>query len=205
MLITVTGLDPSLRNFGLAKGTYDTDTEILDIDAIFTQVTEAENGKTVRKSSDDLRCANLLVTTMQKWIADSDAIFAEIPSGSQSARGSFSNGICLGVMGSVGAIGDFGGKLVQVNPLEVKRAAVGSKNASKEEMVMWASQKFPKLPWVYGKSGKYKGIISIDKNEHMADACAAINAGIQTDEFRSLVQVLKRFESSQKSARQYNS
>lgn len=190
MLIKVAGIDPSLRNTGLAKGTYNVLTGELDITGIYTQKTEAENGKTVRKSSDDLRCANLLVEATHKWIEGSHAVFAEIPSGSQSARGSFSNGICLGVLGSIGYFSGYEGRLIQVNPLEVKRAATGAKNASKEEMIEWAHEKFPHLSWVITKAGKNKGELS-PQNEHMADAVAAINAGVKTDEFRTLVSVIK--------------
>lgn len=192
MLLKVAGLDPSLRNFGLAKGQFDITTSALTMRGIDTIRTENESGKTVRKSSDDLRCASLLHGGAQAWIADAAAVFAEVPSGSQSARGSFSNGVCLGVLAGLGA------KLIQVNPLEVKRAAVGSKNASKEEMVEWAVEKFPELPWIIAKSGKFKGKPSVDQNEHMADACAAINAGVQTDEFKSLVRMLASLSSSQK-------
>ncbi len=198
MLIEVGGLDPSLRNFGLARGVYDTETNELSIEHIRTQVTEAEEGKTVRKSSDDLRCASLLVDAMHGFITTCSAVFAEIPSGSQSARGSFSNGICLGVMGSVGVTGAFKGRLIQVNPLEVKRAATGSKHAGKDEMIEWAMKKWPNLPWIVTKSGVNKGQPS-PKNEHMADACAAINAGIKTDEFKSLLQLLKMLSQQQSS------
>lgn len=196
MKIKIAGLDPSLRHFGLAKGVYDISTGEYIITDIFTQDTESEAGKTVRKSSDDLRCANLIVDKLHKWIDGCGAVFAEIPSGSQSARGSFSNGICLGTLGSVGAVGNFKGKLIQVSPTEVKKAAIGSKVASKEEMVEWASEKFPHLPWVKGRTAATKGIVSVPKNEHMADAIAAINAGVNTAEFKILTQMLLTLSSS---------
>lgn len=189
MRLHVAGIDPSLRNLGLAEGIYDTDAEALEMIGIELQETESEAGKTVRKSSDDLRCAGLLTSAVHRFIAPCAVVFAEIPSGSQSARGSFSNGICLGVLASIGNVGGYRGRLIQVNPYEVKRAAVGSKNASKEEMIHWAHERWPKLPWL---TKKQKGVVSlIAKNEHMADACAAINAGIQTDEFRNLVQIVR--------------
>lgn len=190
MLIKIAGLDPSLRNWGLAKGLYDLNTGDLSMTDIDLIETESEAGKTVRKSSDDLRCAALLSGRLHGWIADSVAVFGEVPSGSQSARGMFSNGICLGVMGSIGQVGDYKGSLIQVSPAEVKKLAVGSKVASKDEMIEWAMERFPNLPWLITKSGKNKGQPTA-KNEHMADACAAINAGIQTPEFKNIAQLMR--------------
>lgn len=185
MLIQVAGLDPSLRNWGLARGTFDTKNNVLALQDIRIQETESEKGKTVRASSDDLRCAGLLVTATHKWIADCGVVFAEVPSGSQSARGSFSNGICLGVMGSIGPVGGYKGRLIQVTPSEVKKAATGYKTASKDDMIMWAMEAYPHLPWIITSRGANKGQPS-PTNEHMADAVAAIHAGVRTDQFLSL-------------------
>ncbi len=189
MQLTVAGLDPSLRHFGYAKGLYETIDNTWQVSHIDLQDTENEAGKTVRKSSDDLRCAGLLVAKTHSWIGNCGIVFAEVPSGAQSARASFGLGIVLGVLGSIGQVGEFRGRLIQVNALDVKRLATGSKHATKREMIEWASERWPDLPWL---TRKFKGNIElIDRNEHMADACAVINAGIQTDDFKSLVQTLK--------------
>lgn len=183
--IKVVGIDPSLNNTGLAVGTYCTATQELDIRGIKLIETESRSGKTVRKNSDDLRRASEIVTGIQEFISDAHVVFAEIPTGSQSARGSFSNGICLGVLGSIGNIGSaFNGRLLQVTPAEVKLKSVGSKVAGKDEMIDWAHERWPDLNWFM-----YRGKLQ-KKNEHVADAIAAINAGIQTDEFRNLAHVL---------------
>lgn len=194
MLLRVGGHDPSLRNWGLAKGTLDTVTGELVITEIRLQETDKETGKTVRQSSDDLRCASLLSSAVHLWNKDCDAVFAEVPSGSQSARGSFSNGICLGVLGGIGPSGNFNGRLIQVNPTEVKRAAVGSKNAAKHEIIEWAMGNWPNLPWPLVQRNSRnlkKGDLDEARAEHMADACAAINAGVQTDEFKSIIQIVE--------------
>lgn len=190
MRLQIAGIDPSLRNFGFAKGFYDITERLFKVTGIDLQQTESESGKTVRKSSDDLRCAGLQHQATQKWISGSNVVFAEVPSGAQSARAAFGLGIAVGVLGGVGNIGgDFRGRLIQVTPLDVKRLAVGSKNASKHEMIEWAMDMWPELPWL---TRKVKGeVVPIEKNEHMADACAAINAGIVTDEFLTLVEAIK--------------
>lgn len=180
-IIKVAGIDPSLNNTGLARGFFDTKTGVLDIDHISLIETESLSGKTVRKNSDDMRRAAEIVSGIHEFIADCHIVFAEIPTGSQSARGSFSNGICLGVLGSIGNVGtSFAGRLVQVTPTEVKLKSVGSKTAGKAEMIEWAHGLYPDLSWYWYAKKLQK------KNEHMADAIAAINAGIKTDEFRNL-------------------
>jgi hypothetical protein len=185
MLITIAGIDPSLRNWALAKGTYDVEKDELRMHGIRLQETALATGKTVRKSSDYLRRAGDLALATNIWIRDCAVVCAEIPTGSQSASGSMSNGICVGVMSWIGLTGDFRGSLIQVDPSEVKRSAVGSKNASKLEMIEWASELYPDLNWL--RQGKRL----IAKNEHMADAIAAIHAGISTPEFRSMVQMIR--------------
>lgn len=198
MLIKVAGIDPSLRNWGLAKGHYDLSTGELSMLAIDLVETESEAGKTVRKSSDDLRCATALTKNLHAWLADCVAVFGEVPSGSQSARGMFSNGICLGILGGIGEVGPYKGSLIQVSPQEVKVLATGSKVASKYDMIEWAMERFPNLPWLITKSGKSKGQPTA-KNEHMADACAAINAGVHTPEFKNLVRLMQAMNTQNQS------
>lgn len=195
MLIKVGGIDPSLRATGLAKGVFDTDTGLWTVTEIKLVETEKRSGKTVRSSSDDLRCATELTTGIDPFLADCGVVCAEVPSGAQSARAAFGLGIAVGVLGFVnGAIGQFKGSLVQLNPQEVKKQAVGSKVASKEEMIEWAASKWPDLPWYTDpRSTIIVGGKKLQaKNEHVADACAIINAGILTDEFRSLVNVFRQ-------------
>jgi Holliday junction resolvasome RuvABC endonuclease subunit len=183
--IMVAGIDPSLNNTGLAKGYYDTETKAITITAIKLVETENFAGKTVRKNSDDLRRAVQIIEGIHGFTAGVGVTFAEVPSGAQSARGALSNGICLGVLASVGLNpGGNVGRLIQVLPHEVKLASVGVKNAAKHEVIEWAMENYPDLPWEMWR-GKPK-----DKNEHCADAIAAIWAGCKTDEFRNLVSAL---------------
>lgn len=179
MKLFVAGIDPSLANTGLAKGYYDVTTGELRIDEIALVETDRDNSRQVRRNSDDLRRAKMIVDQTRLFIGEGvSTIFAEVPTGSQSARGSFSNGICVGTLAALEAI-------VQVTPTEVKLAATGSKVADKVEMIEWAVARWPHLPWL-----KHRGKLQ-RKNEHMADACAAINAGLQTDQFKQLVQAIR--------------
>lgn len=184
MKLTIAGIDPALANFGLAKGEYDLDTGEFTPSAIKLISTSKQTGKTVRQNSDDIRRASELCGGMHEWITDCHIVFAEIPTGSQSARGAFSNGTCLGILSSIGESTGYNGRLIQVLPSEVKLAAVGSKHAAKNEMIEWATDNYPDLDWFM-----YRGKPQ-NKNEHMADALAAIHAGLKTDEFINLRQSL---------------
>ena len=192
MLINVAGIDPALSNFGLAKGTFDTDTNLFTPTGVKLVTTEGRKGKQVRQNSDDLRRSQELCRGVQEWITGTHICFAEIPTGSQSARGSFSNGVSLGVLASIGSTPGYKGRLIQVLPHEVKLAVTDSKHATKEEMIEWATTTYPHLNYIRGTQGKFKGQV-LACNEHIADALATIEAGILTDEFTNLRQALVNY------------
>lgn len=195
MLLTVAGIDPSLRNTGLAKGVYDTVSEKLQITSLFLAETDKQSGKQVRVNSDDLRRGSIVASAIHYWLQGCAVAFAEIPSGAQSANAAKALGIATGVLSTVGVIGPFKGRLVQVMPQEVKKLATGSKVADKNEMVDWAVRNWPDAGWL--RKGKGNTGDLVKKNEHLADACAAIHAGIQTDEFKQLVQALSAIQAGQ--------
>lgn len=187
LVVRVAGIDPALSNFGLAKGTYCISSGVFTPDAINLIHTEKRTGKQTRQNSDDLRRAQENTTAVHDWIKDCEVVFAEIPTGSQSARGAFSNGVCLGILSSIGATSDYSGRLIQVLPHEVKLAVTSSKHATKEEMIEWGVTTYPDLGWL-----THRGKVTA-KNEHLADALATIHAGIKTDEFKNLTQALSMF------------
>lgn len=176
-IITLVGIDPALRNTGLSAARYNIDTGTWSVQKVHLIQTENRSGKTVRKSSDDLRCAGEMLKGINRFIAEHGAAFAvaEVPTGTQSARGAFSNGVCCGVLAGVSV------PLIEVSPTEVKLASVGSKTASKEQIIEWAVSRWPDAGWL---TRKFKGEVKlIADNEHIADACAAVAAGINTAQF----------------------
>ena len=181
-VLKIASIDPSLSNFGLAKGTIDISVESFPVTLSELQLVETDTDKSartvVRRNSEDLERARKLLRGMQRFIADVDMVFVEVPVGSQSARSMASYGICIGILASIGK------PLIQVTPTEVKLAAVGSKTASKSEMIDWASSLYPNLNWLVSR-GKMTA-----KNEHLADAIGAIHAGILTDEFARAASVI---------------
>lgn len=183
MQIKVVGFDPSLRNWGVAVGVYDTDTRQLSIEHLDVIQPVLPTGKQVRQNSQDLEAALQLCKGALPYAKATQAIFVEVPVGSQSARAMASYGICIGVLGGLRAHGI---PFFEVTPTEVKMAAIGRKTATKAEMIQWAATRHPAAPWPkYKQAGEL--VISEAKAEHMADAIAAIEAGMATQPFQQLL------------------
>lgn len=186
--LTVVGCDPSLAGWGLARllvnieslSTLKPEVEVTDLKLV---ATERAGGKQVRASSDDLRRAQELHDALHSFCRGASLLMAEIPSGTQSARGAMSNGICLGVLAGSPI------PIIQVAPLETKLATVSTRTATKAEMIDWATAKFPAAPWL-----RQRGRI-IAANEHLADACAVAVAGLRTPEFKAAVSMMRGWAS----------
>lgn len=182
-ILNVLGFDPSLRNWGIAAGKLDTGTSLVDIRRLLVLRIPEPVGKQVRQNTKDLIVSEGLFRGAHPYAEGARVAFAEIPVGSQSARSMASYGVCCGVLGSLRGLGC---AFIEVMPLEVKMATVGKKTASKREMIEWAMAKYPNAPWPY-----HNGKLNEGMAEHMADACAAIEAGIKTSEYQQLAAMLR--------------
>lgn len=173
-------IDMALANMGLAAATITLDGKIHIDDLKLVSTDQGPDKKQVRKSSIDLRRAIELRTGLQAWCALHEPAFAfvEVPSGSQSATAARALGIAVGVLASCPVL------IIEVSPLEVKLASVGKKTASKQEMINWAVDRWPSAPWLFHGKGANRRLTQA--NEHLADACAAIAAGIKTTQFQLL-------------------
>lgn len=185
--VRVVGLDPSLRNLGIVIAEVNLDDpdyafRIVDMKLVQPK-DEAKKAKTVRKNSDDLRRAKELHKALQDACKDAQFAFVEVPVGSQSARAMASYGICIGVLASCPL------PMIQLTPTEVKVAGTGIKTATKEEMIEAMASEHPEAKWLTRKVNGVQTLTST--NEHLADATAAIKAGLQTDEFRIAAAMLK--------------
>jgi len=185
--IKVLGIDASLNNFGLVRANVDVAIKKVDIDEIkliCPPKADKSTRKQVRKNSDDLRRARWLQDNLVKMCEGYDIAIVEMPVGSQSARAMASYGIVLGVLSSCPL------PLIEVTPLEVKLAGAGKKTASKADMIEWATTKHPEAEWLtrklHGKS------VVTNNNEHIADALAAIYAGMGTDQFKMMAAMAER-------------
>ena len=83
--IKLCGQDPSLRNWGLALGTLDVDTMKLSITDISVICPVLPKGKQIRQNSLDIEAAYQLYMGAMTATEGVQAIFAEVPVGSQSA------------------------------------------------------------------------------------------------------------------------
>lgn len=186
--IIIAGLDPSLSNFGMVKGSLDIEDGSFELfNTMVIAKTEPIKGKkVVRKNSEDLHRARTLFNTMTEFLKDVDMVCVEIPVGSQSARAMASYGICIGVIASIKC------SMIQVTPAEVKIAATGNKTASKADMIKWATESFPQAHWL---TRKVNGELTYtNANEHLADALAAIHAGVVTDEFEQARVMIQKYK-----------
>mgnify|MGYP000397922590 CR=1 FL=1 len=196
--IKVAGIDPSLTHTGIAKGRYELDTGNLTIERVLCVRTEAETGKTVRRNSDDLRRASVMTQALYDEVGDCDIIFSEIPTGAQSARAALAFGIVVGAMAGITTSPGFKPAFVQVLPHQVKSSIPGgTKNTSKEEIIEWAVQSWPGAGWIEAAKGRKFDFPDLKLKlggdaEHPADACAAINAGLLTDDCRNLLALFRK-------------
>ena len=180
--IRVVGFDPSLRNWGIAQGIFSREDSSLQVHNVDVITPVLSKGKQVRQNSLDLESAKQLCSAAIKAAEGAQAIFVEVPIGSQSARAMASYGICVGVLGALRATGI---PFFEVTPTEVKVAGPGYKNATKQDMIQWAMGKHPEANWpMYMEHGKQ--LVSEAKAEHMADATAAIYAGIACNSFQQM-------------------
>jgi Holliday junction resolvasome RuvABC endonuclease subunit len=174
--IRIAALDGSLRNFGIAKLDYDTDTGDLTVAELVLTKTEKSKVKSVRSSSDNLARAQVLAESIRDNLSDCAFVFAEVPSGGQDFKAVMAFGIVVGLYASIPA------PLIEVSPSETKMAAVGTKTASKAEMIEWATGLYPAAPW---RTTKRNGVmVATQDNEHLADAVAIAYAGVRTAQFR---------------------
>lgn len=185
--LKVVGLDPSLRNWGIAIGSAPLDTGHLQITDLQTIMTEPlPRGAKVSKSTWDIQSANKLYVGVQAAIKDADIICVEVPYGSQDVKAAVGRGICLGVLGSLE-----GKNFIYVTPQSVKKI-IGDPKASKAESVALAVKRHPEGNWPL-----WQGKVSVTKAEHQADAIHAIYAGAQTKEFKSIIQEYKHASANQ--------
>lgn len=186
--LKVVGLDPSLNNWGIAHGFYCPDSEKIIINALGVIKPDLPEGKTVRQNNKDIVAAHQLSTGAWVAVKDAQVVFVEVPQGMQSARSAAAYGICIGVLGSLRA---HGVHFYELTPTEVKLAAVGSKTATKAEMISWAIKEQPEAPWpVQVQKGETRIIES--RAEHMADAVATIYAGVKLLQFKQMMMLRPR-------------
>lgn len=185
--IKIAGLDGSLRNFGISIMELDLETMTLSVQDLILAETEKSKNKQVRASSDNLTRAQSIHAKIKEALKSCTAAFVEVPYGGQSYDAVLGFGIVIGLYASIDC------PVIEVSPSETKMAAVGTKTASKEEIIEWAAEKFPDAKWLrYKRNGKnYKKGELTSKNEHLADGIAIAHAGLEVPAFKQTIAILK--------------
>jgi Holliday junction resolvasome RuvABC endonuclease subunit len=186
MKIPVCSFDPSLRNWGIAEAILDLDTGILSTPTLTLIETVDLDGKQVRVNSNDLHLAQQIADIAIPTALRAKILFAEVPVGSQSARAMCSYGVCIGVLGSIRALGI---PVIEVTAKEVKKVFTGNPEATKAEMIAQAVLEYPDANFP-----RSKGRV-VAKAEHVADAIAAIHAGVKTPAFLNIMRILQSVKS----------
>lgn len=182
MKVPVLGVDPSMRNWGLARGLLDIDTGVFEGLELLLVQTEVDHTKSVRTNSKDMAAGEHIFQHVYPWFQEAKVIFVEVPVGSQSANGMKSYGMCVGLLGALRALGH---QIIEVTPTENKLALTNDKTATKDQMIRAAHGIYPEANWLM------KGTKLLNKNEHLADAVGAIHAGVNLPAFQNLIKLLK--------------
>lgn len=183
----IMGFDPSMNNWGVVAGFYDPGTaKVKAVESIVIQPNKLlEKKKTVRKNVQDIDHALMLgqriTYVLSVW--KPQALFIEVPVGSQNARAMCSYGMCIGL---TALIKELGYPFFTVTPTEVKLAMGQSKSASKQDMIDAAVNLHPDLNWPRKGSAIIKS-----QAEHIADAVGAMYAGVGLTDFQNLVSIAK--------------
>jgi len=176
-ILNIGGFDPSMKNFGLVKAKLDMDEGYLsDLELSLVQTSvDTKNKKVLRKNVQDFERAQKLFKETSAFFEGLDVICVELPVGSQSAAAMKSYGVCIALTAALNI------PIIYVTATEVKLAGHGTKNATKQQMIDWVVNEYPELPWLRYK--KHGVMVLNSANEHLADAIAALHAGVQTDQF----------------------
>jgi len=166
------GVDPAFLNTGIVRGFINMEIGLepqFEATSIHLIRTKADKNKTIRQSADDFRRARFIASELRDHTVGADVVFVEMPSGAQSARAAKALGIALGCLTAIEPA------IIQLTAAQVKNGFTGNKTASKATVIDRARTLHPDLEW-----------LNQNADEHMADAIACVEAGVKTEEFRSM-------------------
>lgn len=181
-MVKVLGIDCSLNNLGLCVCEVD---ENLNLKVLKTQLIKNDQvyPKKMLQSFQDFDKSKKFAKALREVIGENkiQICVGEIPCGSQSSRACTSAGVVVGLLGSVASFCSICG----VTPVQAKKASVGSKTASKEDIIVWAQQTHPEVQFrtrtLHGQQ------VVMKDSEHEADSIAIVTAALDTEEFQTLM------------------
>jgi len=175
----ILGIDPSLRNLGMALVNYD-DEEITVDKLLLSETKTCDLPKGVTKNKQDIERVKVHIDAMRPMIEECEVVAVEAPTGSKSAAAMKSYGICIALIAMIDK------PVFVVTPKQVK-AASGNPEATKADMIEWATKTHNTDQWL-SENGKI-----LNKNEHLADALGAVHAALNTYEFKSWFSFLRPY------------
>lgn len=212
--ISIVGVDPSTSHFGMVYGWYEINSQ--EFIPLYYTVLEPPDGlydefppkgkNSKRKSIVEFEQTCALSQLIKDFFIRHrpQVIITEVPSG---AKGMFATSKLYTAMGMFCGCFTYPSstqnwKIIGVTPQEVKSAATdGLDNyASKFQVMKWAFQNYPCVGWrhepkEFEKAGKVDAYLvcreAEDFNEHMADALAAVKAGVNTRAFKAWLKAVK--------------
>lgn len=186
--LIVLGVDPGLALTGFAVAEISIATgAIAKVREIGIHKTEKSKHRTIRKTSDDLARARLQADRLRALIDRHriDVIACEMATTTPYTLPTFSFGVMIGIVAALAR------PVIEVLPQEVKIAAAGNRNATKQDVIRWAVKMTgrEKLDWPTSSRKNqlgllYRGASVTLAAEHPADALAAIQAAVSTEQFR---------------------
>lgn len=190
MTLTVVGMDPSLRNWGMAKGTFDPVTKRMHLDQSDLITTELSKDKKA-KNLKDIACAEELMRRAYAFAKGADVVCIECPVGSQSAAGMLAYGVCVALIACLKCAGL---NIIITTPMQGKAVVTGltdskanaALNITKKEVIAWVVERHPELPLPRYKRHN-EMLVSMEPAEHIADGVIAIYAGTQSSQFKQLL------------------
>lgn len=169
--LRIIGLDPAISNLGICVSDFDPVTNELDI--VDLVLIKTENNPAEKRSLDDLRRAREIHAKISSYLTGAVWVAVELPQpngANVQSRSIWTSGILFGLIAAIDI------PLIEVTPIEVKMASVGKKTATKQDMIDWATKRWPEAAWLSHTS---KGQIIMNKdNEHIADAAGVVVAGL---------------------------
>lgn len=169
----VLGVDPSLCNTGLAAVDL-SPAGYRVVEALVVRTDPSAKRRRFLVGDDDARRVALIAGALDAAITKHRpvALVVEAPAGSKGARAARALGLAIATVVTVAKLRQL--PLLQVQPLDVKRATCGTKNATKGDVIAAVERRFPDVQWPEPAS-----VI-----EHAADAVGAVLAALDSDVLR---------------------
>lgn len=183
----VVGLDPAFANFGMVAADLRLSgapgARVTPVAMSLVQTKGEGKDRVGFKSSENLARFREIHKALSAFLQTHrpELVFAEVPSGAQNANAAMALGGAVGILASIQQ------PIIEVSPLEVKRLFTQKQEAVPKAVIRaWAYERWPEAQWII-HGGK-----RTLKNEHLADALATIEAGLQTPTFQQLMALMSR-------------